>query len=61
MVMPPLGGANGGGVVPPILEPSQQPGKVYHIHQSNGPSSVAITPVLTNSNFHSWAHSMQRA
>ena len=55
------GGANGGAVAQPILDPSQQPGNVYYVHPSDGPSSVAITPVLNNSNYHSWARSMRRA
>jgi hypothetical protein len=55
------GGVLGGGVIPPILDPSQQPGNVYYVHASDGPSSVAITPVLNNSNYHSWARSLRRA
>lgn len=39
---------NGGGVVPSILDPSQQSGNVYYVHPSDGPSPVAITPVLNN-------------
>ncbi|MCI40253.1 receptor-like serine/threonine kinase, partial [Trifolium medium] len=34
---------------------------VYHVHPSDGPSSVSITPVLTHSNHHAWARSMRRA
>lgn len=55
------GGANGGVVDPLILDPSQQPGNVYYVHAFDGPSSVAITPALNNSNYHSWACSMRRA
>ena len=55
------GGVNGGAGVAPVLDPSQQPGNVYYVHLSDGPSSVAITPVLSHSNYHSWARSMRRA
>jgi len=51
-------GVNGGVVIPPFLNPSQQPGNVYYVHPSDGPSSVTATPVLNNSNYHSWARSM---
>jgi len=51
------GGVNGRAVIPPLLDPSQQPGNVYYVH----PSSVTVTPVLNNSNYHSWARSMRRA
>jgi len=44
------GGVNGGAVIPPLLDPSQQPGNVYYVHPSDGPSSVTVTPVLNNSN-----------
>jgi len=44
---------NGGSVVPPILDPSQQLGNVYYVHASDRPSFVAITPVLNNFNYHS--------
>jgi len=55
------GGGNRGVVVPPILDPSQQPGNVYYVHPSDGPSSVAITPVLNNFNYHSWVLTMRGA
>jgi len=55
------GGVNGRAVIPPLLDPSQQPGKVYYIHPSDGPSSVTVALVLNNSNYHSWARLMRRA
>ncbi|MCI76540.1 receptor-like serine/threonine kinase, partial [Trifolium medium] len=33
----------------------------YYVHSSDGPSSVAVKPVLNGSNYHSWARSMRRA
>jgi len=33
----------------------------YFVHQSDGPSSVIVSPVLDGSNYHSWARSMGRA
>jgi hypothetical protein len=42
-------------------DPSQTPGNVYHIHPSDGPSSVSVTPVLTHLNYHAWARLMRRA
>ncbi|CAJ2649025.1 uncharacterized protein LOC123908870 [Trifolium pratense] len=44
----------------PPQDPSQQPGNVYYVHPSDGPSSVSITPVLNHSNYHSWTKSMRR-
>lgn len=41
----------------PILYPSSP----FYVHSSDGPSSVSITPVMTGSNYHSWARSMRRA
>ncbi|MCI69618.1 receptor-like serine/threonine kinase, partial [Trifolium medium] len=32
----------------------------FYVHPSDGPSSVAVTLVLTGSNYHSWARSMRR-
>ena len=63
MVRGNVNAANNGGanVVAPIQDPSQQPGNVYFVHASDGPSSVSITPVLNHSNYHSWARSMRRA
>ncbi|MCI51147.1 receptor-like serine/threonine kinase, partial [Trifolium medium] len=46
---------------PPPQDPPQISGNVYHVHPSDGPSSVSITPVLTHSNYHTWARSMCRA
>jgi hypothetical protein len=43
------------------LDPSQQPGNVYYVHSSDGPSSVSISPKLTHSNYHSWTRLMRRA
>ncbi|MCI24574.1 retrovirus-related pol polyprotein from transposon TNT 1-94, partial [Trifolium medium] len=33
----------------------------YYVHPSDGPSSVTVKPVLTGSNYHSWARSMRHA
>ncbi|MCI55276.1 receptor-like serine/threonine kinase, partial [Trifolium medium] len=40
---------------------SQIPGNVYYVHPFDGPASVSITPVLTHSNYHTWARAMRRA
>ncbi|GAU22921.1 hypothetical protein TSUD_326940 [Trifolium subterraneum] len=56
--------AASGSVVPPLQppqDPSQIPGNVYHVHPSDGPASVSVTPVLTHVNYHAWARSMRRA
>ncbi|PNX64292.1 hypothetical protein L195_g053943 [Trifolium pratense] len=56
--------ANNGMVNPPPVlpqDPSQTPGNIYYIHPSDGPTTVAITPVLSNSNYHAWAGSMRLA
>lgn len=37
------------------------PSSPYYVHPSDGPTSISITPVLTGSNYHSWARSMRRA
>jgi len=41
--------------------PAIDPLSPYYVHPSDGPTSVSITPVLTGSNYHSWARSMHRA
>ncbi|RHN39409.1 putative gag-polypeptide of LTR copia-type [Medicago truncatula] len=41
--------------------PTIDPLSPYYVHPSDGPTSVSITPVLTGSNYHSWARSMRRA
>ncbi|MCI95298.1 hypothetical protein A2U01_0116596, partial [Trifolium medium] len=56
--------ANNGVVNPPPVapqDPSQTPGNIYYIHPYDGPSTVAITSVLSNSNYHAWVRSMRRA
>jgi hypothetical protein len=40
---------------------SNNPGNIHYVHSSDGPSSVAVTPVLNHSNYHAWARSMRRA
>jgi hypothetical protein len=46
---------------PPPTDPSCDPSSPYYVHSSDGPSSVKVTPLLTGSNYHSWARSMRRA
>lgn len=41
--------------------PTIDPSSPYYVHPSDGPTSIPITPVLTGSNYHSWARSMRRA
>jgi hypothetical protein len=58
------GGASGGGNGPNAVvyaDPSQNPGDVYYVHPSDGPSSITVKPVLTHSNYQAWARSMKRA
>jgi hypothetical protein len=44
--------------VDPILDQSSP----FFVHPTDGPSSVTVTPMLTNSNYHSWVLSyMHRA
>ncbi|MCI87595.1 receptor-like serine/threonine kinase, partial [Trifolium medium] len=43
--------------VDPVLDQTSS----FYVHPSDGPSSVAVTPVLTGSNYHSWVRSMRRA
>ncbi|GAU45259.1 hypothetical protein TSUD_291430 [Trifolium subterraneum] len=43
--------------IDPVLDRSSP----YYVHPSDGPTSVTVTPVLTGSNYHSWARSMCRA
>ncbi|MCI58573.1 receptor-like serine/threonine kinase, partial [Trifolium medium] len=43
--------------VDPVLDQMSS----FYVHPSDGPTSVAVTPVLTGSNYHSWARSMRRA
>jgi len=33
-------------------DPSQDPSSPYYVHAGDGPSSVAVTPVLNGSNYH---------
>lgn len=55
-------GGSGGVNNQPIYEdPSQNPISQYYAHPSDGPTSVAVTPLLTHSNYHVWARSMRRA
>ncbi|KAK2375797.1 putative mitochondrial protein [Trifolium repens] len=46
---------------PPPQDPSTDPTSPFYVHSSDGPSSVKVTPLLTSSNYHSWARSMRRA
>ncbi|CAJ2652940.1 unnamed protein product [Trifolium pratense] len=41
----------------PVLDNSSP----YFVHPGDGPSSVVVTPLLTGSNYQSWARSMKRA
>ncbi|WVZ16755.1 hypothetical protein V8G54_009737 [Vigna mungo] len=42
-------------------DPSLVPSSPFYIHPSEGPSSVSITPVLIENNYHSWSHSFRMA
>ncbi|GAU10619.1 hypothetical protein TSUD_418290 [Trifolium subterraneum] len=46
-------------VAPP--EPQLDHSSPFYVHPGDGPSSVAVTPLLTGSNYHSWSRSMKRA
>ncbi|GAU49938.1 hypothetical protein TSUD_290950 [Trifolium subterraneum] len=46
-------------VAPP--EPQLDHSSPFYVHPGDGPSSVAVTPLLTDSNYHSWSRSMKRA
>jgi hypothetical protein len=43
------------------VDPSLDQSSPYYVHPSDGPSSVVVKPLLTGSNYHSWARSMRRA
>ncbi|MCI85166.1 receptor-like serine/threonine kinase, partial [Trifolium medium] len=43
-----------------ITDLSNNPGDVYYVHPSDGPSSIAVKPVLNHSNYQAWARSMKR-
>ncbi|GAU18579.1 hypothetical protein TSUD_325710 [Trifolium subterraneum] len=50
--------------MPPRVAPSEPQldhSSPFYVHPGDGPSSVAITPLLTGSNYHSWSRSMKRA
>ncbi|PNX79140.1 receptor-like serine/threonine kinase, partial [Trifolium pratense] len=44
-----------------LSEPSLDASSPYFIHPSDGTNSVSVKPLLTGSNYHSWARSMRRA
>ncbi|MCI01283.1 retrovirus-related pol polyprotein from transposon TNT 1-94, partial [Trifolium medium] len=46
---------------PPPADPASDPSSPYYVHSNDGPFSVKVTPVLTGSNYHSWARSMRHA
>ncbi|MCI31816.1 retrovirus-related Pol polyprotein from transposon TNT 1-94, partial [Trifolium medium] len=43
------------------LDPSMDSSSPYHVHSSDGPSTVKVTPLLNGANYHSWSRSMRRA
>ncbi|KAK2421305.1 hypothetical protein QL285_031950 [Trifolium repens] len=43
------------------VDPSLDQSSPYYVHPSDGPSSVVVKPLLTGSNYHSWARSIHRA
>ncbi|GAU21388.1 hypothetical protein TSUD_32170 [Trifolium subterraneum] len=50
--------------MPPRVAPSEPQldhSSPFYVHPGDGPSSVAVTPLLTGSNYHSWSRSMKRA
>ncbi|KAJ1412100.1 Gag-polypeptide of LTR copia-type [Sesbania bispinosa] len=53
--------SNGGNANPSNTDPSLNPSSPFHIHPSEGPSSVTITPVLTDSNYRSWSRTSRMA
>ncbi|MCI31365.1 hypothetical protein A2U01_0052577, partial [Trifolium medium] len=46
---------------PPPADPASDPSSPYYVHSNDRPFSVKVTPVLTGSNYHSWARSMRHA
>jgi len=42
-------------------DPSQNPSSPFYIHPSENPSSVLVSPVLSNGNYHSWCRSFRLA
>ncbi|CAJ2656718.1 unnamed protein product [Trifolium pratense] len=51
----------GGSTTVLVQDPSNNPGDVYYVHPSDGPTTVAVKPVLNHSNYQAWARSMKRA
>ncbi|PNX57931.1 hypothetical protein L195_g058939, partial [Trifolium pratense] len=51
----------------PVVQPPfsskislNNPGDVYYVYPSDGPTSIVVKPVLTHSNYQAWARSMKR-
>ncbi|CAJ2633614.1 unnamed protein product [Trifolium pratense] len=51
----------GGSTAVLVQDPSNNPGDVYYVHPSDGPTTVVVKPVLNHSNYQAWARSMKRA
>lgn len=47
--------------MPPRINPQADITSPYHVHPSDGPSSVKVTPILKGSNYHSWVRAMRGA
>ncbi|KEH29684.1 hypothetical protein MTR_4g048330 [Medicago truncatula] len=45
----------------PIIVQQANTDSVFYVHPSEGPNSVAVTPLLTDSNYLAWSRSMKRA
>jgi len=47
--------------IPLWFDPCLDPSSPYHIHPSENPSSVSISPALDGNNYHSWSRSFRMA
>jgi hypothetical protein len=47
--------------VAPPPDPTLDNASPYYVHPGDGPSSVTVTPLLTDSNYHPWSRAMKRA
>lgn len=53
--------SSGAGNAAVVVDPSQNPASHYYVHPSDGPTSVVVSPLLTDSNYHVWPRSMRHA
>ncbi|XP_031250195.1 uncharacterized protein LOC116143505 [Pistacia vera] len=43
------------------IDPTQNPSSPYFLHPNENPTLVLVSPVLTSTNYHSWARAMKMA